>query len=452
LTAALQAIVQLNITNQTTLDLLLAALFDNTTGSVSGGINGVNGTFQLVTFQVPSLGLESEVVKGIPNVAVPSDGLYRSPASEWPRAPPAGFWGNFWNAVTSVIENPLGALFSLATVVWNAATAIATYFDHIAREAAVIGGKVVGRVASALVSVGEALVSALNVLLAWILDALSALFSPIINAINATMTSYLNTIWSSFQTLWTDINDSTTITASMAFAFWNALLGSPFLIAVGIATAVSVAFVIIDALSLGTEFVVTDLLTIVAGAAVGAIVHGLSSWGAVALISPTMVGMGWSMFNLTNGGLHAMLSSNTSNAILGGVCAFAGICLGAFQLFGDSDAEVTVLSQASQTLLGPVAGPLVATFAVVTLAIDIVALMAGSFVLLYEANGLKAQALDMFGLVLGGLGLLMSICAAYVYPLSKWISSIGLGVDAETGLALSEIGVTLSLAGYAEGR
>jgi hypothetical protein len=54
-----------------TLDLLLAALIDNTTG----GANAVNGTLESVTYQIGFLGLNAAVVNAISNATEPIDGL-----------------------------------------------------------------------------------------------------------------------------------------------------------------------------------------------------------------------------------------------------------------------------------------------------------------------------------------------------------------------------------------
>ncbi|MGB6442415.1 MAG: hypothetical protein WBF81_03870, partial [Thermoplasmata archaeon] len=125
--SALQSIVTLNVTSTATLDLLLAGLFDNTTG----GPNAVNGTFESMTYQVGFLGLNPTVVNAIPNATEPSDGLYGAPASHFPPPPPPSGWGAFWNAVTSFVTNPLGTVLSLVDTVWNAATAAFTYLNHL---------------------------------------------------------------------------------------------------------------------------------------------------------------------------------------------------------------------------------------------------------------------------------------------------------------------------------
>ncbi|MGA9839778.1 MAG: hypothetical protein WBS16_05000, partial [Thermoplasmata archaeon] len=175
---ALQSIFTLNVTNQTTLDLLLAGLFDNS----SGGSHGVNGTFEEVTNQVQSLGLDGVVINAIPNVTAPSDGLY-GPYTGGYSGPSGSLWGDFWNAVSSVVENPLGAVLSLATVVWNGAVAIATYVNHLAHEAAAIGAEVVARTVATLVQVGQDIANALMAFLNWLWQEIAGFFKSAIEGL-----------------------------------------------------------------------------------------------------------------------------------------------------------------------------------------------------------------------------------------------------------------------------
>jgi hypothetical protein len=444
--AAVQSIATLNVTNQTNLDLLIAALYDNT----SGGSNAVNGTFAPVTFIVGSLNLLPAVISAIPNVALVGDGLYGAPVSV-PPPPSTNEWGSFWNAVTSVIENPLGAILSLETIVWSASVAAMTYLNHLAREAAALGGAFLERAAGALVSVGKALLSALSLLFTWIVELLKALFNPPIQAIDATMSSYLNSVWSTLQPLWSELNNSQNPSSSQSMGFFNVVFGAPFVIALIISGLVATALMILQALSLGAGFLITALLSIITSETVATIVHGLSSWSPIPLISSAMVGTVWSLYNLTDGGLHAMTLSNTSSAAFALLSGLAGIALTAYQSGQDSDFAVQALNAAQRVLTGPKSVNVV-IFSIVNLAMDFVANLIGTAVLLWESAGLKAQILNIIGLVLSGVSLFISSIALVWEPLAAPLRAGGMYSMVETGLGLSVLGMFLNFAGYLLGQ
>ena len=155
---SLEAIVTLNITSTATFDLLLSALLTNTTA-------GVNGTFQTVTNQVASLGLDAPVLSALANAPVISQGLYGPPTHN--KAPPSagGIWGDFWNAFSAVVTTITGAIVSIVGEVYSVAVAATTYLNRIANEAAAIGAQVLARTAAAIVHVGQLIVRALDQLL-----------------------------------------------------------------------------------------------------------------------------------------------------------------------------------------------------------------------------------------------------------------------------------------------
>ncbi len=260
--SALQSIVTLNVSSTDTLDLLLAALIDNTTG----GSNAVNGTLQSITYQVGFLGLSPTVVNAIPNATEPSDGLYGAPASQFPPPPAPSGWGAFWNAVTNFLENPLGTIFSLVDTVWNAATAAFTYLDHLAHEAAAIGAKVLARTAAAIVAVGVAIAQALNDFLEWVAQQVAGWLGPVIAPIVSGMDAYALRLGSDLEKTY---NDSTAghSTAGDVAKFWADVGGSVFLLGMGVGTAVVIALALIEGFSLGASFLVPIVIgTLVTGA------------------------------------------------------------------------------------------------------------------------------------------------------------------------------------------
>lgn len=82
---ALQTVITLNLTGQTELDLLIAALVDNTTG-------GTNGTFLSVGPEVGLLGISSVVVNALANTTGGSGGLFGIPWGQLPPPPPPSLW------------------------------------------------------------------------------------------------------------------------------------------------------------------------------------------------------------------------------------------------------------------------------------------------------------------------------------------------------------------------
>ena len=84
---AVQAVVTLNLTSNSDLNDLLAGLLDNNTVGANGEL-GVNGSFEAVTYQLPSLGLSSTVMGALANAITESDGLNGTPVSEAVPPPP----------------------------------------------------------------------------------------------------------------------------------------------------------------------------------------------------------------------------------------------------------------------------------------------------------------------------------------------------------------------------
>jgi hypothetical protein len=111
-TAAVQSVITLNVTSKSMLDVFAAGILDNTS-------NGVNGTLTSVTSQVPFLGFDGAVTTSLINAVPLSDGLCGPPQSQYPPPPPptSGLWGDFVNALTSVVQTVAGAIVSLVSVV-----------------------------------------------------------------------------------------------------------------------------------------------------------------------------------------------------------------------------------------------------------------------------------------------------------------------------------------------
>jgi hypothetical protein len=188
---ALQAIVTLNITSQATLDLLLAALLDNTTG-------GVNGTLQSVTNFVGSLGLDPSVVGALANSAIVGQGLYGIPTYQGPPPSNSGnLWGDIVNSASDVVQTVASTFVSVTGVLWSATLAATVYLDRLAIEASSFGGRLLARAAATLVSLGRAIVSALEQLLDYVIQliqaALAAVINPVCHTVDSTLAVYEST-------------------------------------------------------------------------------------------------------------------------------------------------------------------------------------------------------------------------------------------------------------------
>jgi IPT/TIG domain len=429
--SALQSIVTLNITSTATLDLLLASLIDNTTG----GSNAVNGTLGSVTYQVGFLGLNAAVVNAISNATEPSDGLYGAPSSHFPPPPPPSGWGALWNAVTSFATNPLGTVLSLASVAWNEATAAFTYLNHLAHEAVAIGAEVVARTAAAIVHVGQLFANALNALLNWIIEQITKLLSPVISPLTAAMRSWGGSLWSGFQTLWSEYNSSPSdVNGGLAATFLEGLFGSLFDVLLGISVAVAVALTVIQVIGLGADAVVNTILTLIpppsqlAGYALSAALI------PDAFFSSGLVSTGWDIYNSSTKSPSPFFAPLLA-VVAGGVAAIR-----LSSTVPEAIQTVEYLSQTASSTQLVFFEPIVATVTgLLAIALSVVAHVVGG----------------SEGVFLGHLGLIIAACGAVFatfVTLRYWSDLkdanqldeqlIGLGLDGvgiAAGLAAAEL-------------
>jgi hypothetical protein len=299
LPAAVQTILTLNITNTSTLDLLIAGLMDNATG-------GINGTLASVTYQVGFLGLGAAVVDALANQSLLSDGLYRAPSSSFPPPPPSGFWGTFWNAVTAVVQTAAHLIVSLVTVVWNAVLAAVTYVDHMYHEALSLGAQLVQRAAAAMVSLGKALLSALEALAAYIIKIVQAAIGQALGGFR-TLELNLESAWNaSLSAAASSYHTGRNISQAEANGLWALIGGTVFLIGFALATVAVVVLAILAVVSLGADEVVDLILGLILTVAVAlalpalgslltaSMVNNLAAWagteGALGGYAPTGTG------------------------------------------------------------------------------------------------------------------------------------------------------------------
>ena len=193
---ALQAVITLNLSSSSNLTYLLAALLDNNTVGANGML-GVNGSFEAVTYQLPSLGLSGTVMGALANAIAESDGLNGTPVSEAvpppPPPPPCSGLICVWNSVSGIVANSLGVLVG---VVWDAVTAATAFLDDVVQGLAHLAEVAVSAAVSALAAVGQALEAALQALLAFILSIALSMFkvvtSVLWDALSAAGNAYLS--------------------------------------------------------------------------------------------------------------------------------------------------------------------------------------------------------------------------------------------------------------------
>jgi hypothetical protein len=291
---ALQSIVTLNVTNQTNLDLLIAALFDNT----SGVSTAVNGTFQSVTYFVDSLNLPVQVTSAVPTVAVTGDGLYGAPVSVPPR-PSNSEWGDFWNAVTSIIENPGGAIVSLATVIWSATVSAMTFFNHIAHEALAIGAIIVERTPGALDYLGRLVVQGLQWLVSGVLTLVEEALAAVIDPIRDAAAGYVSTLIAAANLTVSDVvnggSDNGDVTQAHAESLFVALSGDIMVLALAVGITTTVVLTLLSPIDLGANIVTGIIMTLLT-------VGALFAFAAFTTFSALSVDEIWgaeALFNLT---------------------------------------------------------------------------------------------------------------------------------------------------------
>ena len=246
-TPALQAVITLNLSSNSNLTYLLAALLDNNTVGTNGEL-GVNGSFEAVTYQLPSLGLSGTVMGALANAIAESDGLNGTPVSEAvpppPPPPPCSGLICVWNSVSGIVANSLGVLVG---VVWDAVTAATAFLDDVVQGLAHLAEVAVSAAVSALAAVGQVLEAALQALLSFILKEVTALFNSALAPIRSAEQSYVDNIL-------------TLLDPSGPEVIWDAIGGDVFVLGLAIAVVAQIAIGILTGITLGVGTFVSQIL------------------------------------------------------------------------------------------------------------------------------------------------------------------------------------------------
>lgn len=192
--AAIQNVIPVNLTatnGRQQLDTLLAALLVNITAS------GVNGTFQAITEQLPSMGLGSAVTAGLANASVANDGDFAAPVSHaLPPPQPSSWFVAAWNAASGVFYN-------VATGNWGGVVSDLTAFaiDYtmfLAAGMISFGMGLVARTVQGLQTaeavIYQGLASAIRFMVSLAQEAINAAVQPILNGLKSRSASLLQSI------------------------------------------------------------------------------------------------------------------------------------------------------------------------------------------------------------------------------------------------------------------
>jgi IPT/TIG domain len=176
--AALQSVLTLNLSAQTGLNLLLAALLDNVTG-------GVNGTFLPVTYLIPSLGLNSVVTEELANASYTSSGLFGVPWGIVPPPPPPPPCNSLWCYATNLVSGIITVGSVFFSYVWSGVTAVAQFInDHLPTWLKNLGAQIAQRTASSLSAIGATLASAFSSLMTYVISLATSQLSAVITPVN----------------------------------------------------------------------------------------------------------------------------------------------------------------------------------------------------------------------------------------------------------------------------
>lgn len=403
--AAVQSILTLNVTNTTGLDLLLAALLDNATG-------GVNGSFESVTYSIPTMGLGPVVTNSLANSTFNSSGVFGVPSSHWVAPPPPPCTGIF-----CYTPNLVSGIFTLNgqfySFVWGIGTSIGVFInDHTPSWLKSLGAAVAQRIASGITLAGKILAASWSIFAIFLRAAVNALFNATLKPIISYLNAYVARLNSTFTLGRADVHGGGSVTVAHQQAFLNALIAMPFLLFTGISAVVTVALYILSALSIGAGYVVGLLVTALTGSLFG-------PWLKLHTSGLT----GTTGFNPTY--VHGMYS------------AISGLGIPA-----STDSEgATTLSQEIGIGTGVISALLTGIAASITKKApglsEMIGFAVGGFGLMISEWELSAHThnLDLLALCLSGLGFLLGI-PDFTNPLPKLLIDTAVFILGAVGMCL----------------
>lgn len=435
-----------------------AELDDLFGGLVLYASGNLSGNILPVTSALGTLGLPSTVKSALANLTLSNGGAYAPPQYQQP--PPSPSW---WQSVGSAIWNTLSGvaeitgLSELVSVVWNAVQAAAAYIGEAASWLSNhLGiGKLASQLVAGLKAIASAMEWALNQLLQLLVAAVRVLFSTVTNSVKALVAGYADVLSADSQPLWAEYNASQTLGGHQSVRFIDDLFGTPFLIALGISTLVAAAFVILQALSVGAEFVVNLLVGLLTTAVAGALATALTKLIPSSFLSTAMVSSAWSIYNLTGGGQHSARPrilappaggiGNISGSAFGLLLGVVGVGVSLYQLGGDIAAgpdAVLLLKYAMDGYLS-----YVVAVPIVNLALDVLSVVLGLAAL--TVSGALAYLLNVLGLFVGAAGEMLGLALLTVPSLARTVKLYGMSNMVLSGELVGGVGTALSLASLA---
>jgi hypothetical protein len=435
-----QAIVWANVTTSWELQNLLGGLLLNSSGGVANNL--VNATYSVGTLDLPY-----NVLAMLANASIRNNGSYPAPEYNPSFAQSAGGFGAFlseiWNTIAGVASYFVSGVEMVASVIWSATIAAQAYIAGLVNATVVA----VSRGLQELATQSETALKAVESAMEWALTSLvDSAFSFIVGGITKAMTSYVQGIWSDWRTLWSEFNSTGTVTKSSATGFLNQTFGGPFLVALGIMTAVAVALTIIQALSLGLGFITDSLVELIAGAIASVAIGYVASVLPSDLLSSSAVMFCWGQLNGSasanersgsgGGGRTASPAIVTFFSLLATAVGFA---IAGYQLWSDAPKAVDTVQIA---MTDTWAVDEVVVEPIVSAALGVLSLALATDALLF--NGTVRLLLDGVGLFFGLLA------AAYTFwciqsPLSRS------ELEFSGQLAQAQIGLGFDIAGAADG-
>lgn len=257
--AALQAIVTMNISAQTGLNLILASLLDNVTG-------GVNGTFLSVTSQVSTLGLSSVVTQELGNVTLSSSGLYGVPRGVLPPPPPPPPCNSLWCWGSNLVSGIITIETQFYSWAWQGVVAVAQFInDHLPTWLKQFGAAVAARTAAGLAAVGSALAAGLNALLTYLISLATSQLSAGVAPVKAPGAQTGSGVHTDLVQATTDVNNGNPNAAKTVEPDLNAQIVHTLLALILVAGITIVVVGILSAVS-------ANVANIIAGIIIGLIV------------------------------------------------------------------------------------------------------------------------------------------------------------------------------------
>jgi hypothetical protein len=384
---------------------LLGGLASNSSGNVTNDVLNI-------TTELGTLGLPENVMSALANVSLINNGSFNPPQYQHSSGGAANGWVSFgatiWNTVGGIAAET--GVSKFASAVWNAVLAATVYLERAVQWLSAHLGLslLLNQTVGALRSLASAMTWALDALVAWVRQQVEKLLSPLSTSLSSGLTPLISLISTSTSALWADGNSSIAATTAQAASFFGALFGSPFLVALTVATVVEIAYVVASVIEPGATFLADIVTNLVVGAAVTLLVTLAAGLIPLSFVWTSGVSAAWFIYNATGGGLHSMLLSADSvlgcDALLTGVFSAFGLITSYANVLGDQGQAALIFRSISRATTQN-AGSVIYVPAV-AIAFDIVGMIL-SVMGAFPPPGTDKYALEVDALLLSGISLVI---------------------------------------------